>query len=1099
MKRILLATTFLICLGLTASAQSTTGTVSGYVRDAQKAAVPNATVTLVNTATNATRTTISNGEGSYTFAAIQPGKYIVKSSATNFAEGTVNIEVVVAKETDVDIVLGVQGQQLNVDVVGESGVAVQTDSPQLGTTVSGRQVLELPSVTRNPYDYIALSAGATSSNDGRGQGFAVNGQRSASGNYILDGGENNDTFVTGVAQAVPLDAVQEFTLQTSNFSAEYGRGAGFIANVSTKSGANQFHGSAYEFNRNSRLAANTFTNKATVDLATGQATRRSVFNRNQFGGTIGGPILKDKLFFFGSVEPILVRSVATRFFFVPTSELLAISSPGTKAIFQRFPLPSSGYTGVVQRRTVTPFGGGTPVNIPIFREVGRSGPRDVGAGAPQNTFLSVARLDYNFSSLTQVYGRYAFQRNDQAGKFSALNNPFTPALDEPSFQKNQNLLINLTHTFSPNLITESRVVYNRIFGPINPTTPNPAFPGFGFRFENATLPQGNSSFGGPQNLYQVFQTANLTKGNHSVKFGGQYVHLRDNRSFGAYESAEALFNDAQGFVNGVLNRFTIALNPQGRFPGDTVNAPFGPPSFTRHFHYNEFGFFIQDTYKATPRLTVTPGLRYEYFGVLHSVKDEKPLDANFYLGTGNSFAQQIANGRFLRTIDAPGNLKGHFYRPDYKNFGPRIGAAYDIFGDGKTVIRGGFGVFYDRNFGNVVFNAIQNPPNYATTRLANLTLTPDIVNNQYAAFGTRPTTTIRASSARYLGNDLKTAYTMAYNVTLEREIFNKLVAGASYVGNKGRRLYSLNNINRINSSQLLNPACLRDDSCTRLNTTATSINERGNRNRSSYDALQLKLDSRYIERLGLQFGMNYTWSHSIDDGSSFFGDDLVNGFLGFGATDPFNFRTADKGDADFDVRHRFLANFIYNVPLFKNATGLKRTLLYGYGISGILSYQTGQPFTVFDGNNPEETVENTRPILVGRVPGYTLVADKQQANVFLLLPLNTGAFAGGSTVNRVEAGTLPRNTFRRPGTRSENIALLKDFGLPTVFGREGVKVQLRGELYNVFNHPNLVVNAGSNEINTPSFFPTATGDPVEGVTASKLGNRQVVVAVKISF
>ena len=283
------------------------------------------------------------------------------------------------------------------------------------------------------------------------------------------------------------------------------------------------------------------------------------------------------------------------------------------------------------------------------------------------------------------------------------------------------------------------------------------------------------------------------------------------------------------------------------------------------------------------------------------------------------------------------------------------------------------------------------------------------------------------------------------------------------------------------------------DPTARLNGSATSINERGNGNSSRYNSLQLRLESRFIEKLGLQYGFNYTLSKSTDNGSSFFGDDAVNGFLGFGATDPFNFNTADKGLSDFDARHRFVGNFVYALPFFKNKTGLAKSLLHGFTISGIIQGQTGAPYTIFDQNNDEETVENTRPILRGSLPAATFRPDAQTPNTFLVLPLpicatasSTNCFTNSTTVNRVEAGLLARNTFRRPGTRFADFAILKDFALPTFFGHEGVRFQVRADFFNAFNHSNLYVNVGSNEINTQSFFPTATTvDPIPGVTANR--------------
>jgi hypothetical protein len=1096
-------------------AQTFTGTITGRVLDPQQAVVTNATIILRNTETGTERRTSSNENGAYSFITVVPGKYTVRAEASSFSPSTVNLEVAVAASTYVDITLGIEPIRKTV-TIGEAGVSVQTENAQLGNTVSQRQITELPTINRDPYAFITLSAGANPSIDNRalGNGFAVNGQRSASGNYILDGGENNNTFNAGPAQIVPLDTVQEFRVQTNNYSAEYGRGAGFIANVVTKSGTNGFHGSLYAFNRNSKLAANTFDNNA-------NNLKRPAFNRNQFGGTSGGPIKRDKLFFFGSFEPIIIRSSAPVNFFVPTPQLLAISSPPTQAIFQKYPLPPNLSATNIRTRTVCPFGkdcssGGNLVTIPAFAFVSRTGPQDSGAGLPQNTYLATGRIDYNLDIRTQLFGRYAFENRKF---FAAVSQPYSAALDQPSNLRNQNMLLNLIRTWSSNLVSESRVVYNRTLS-VEPLVPGPnGFPLFFIASEGLVLPSGSNSAGGPQNLYQFFQTASLIKGNHNIKLGGQYVHIRDNRTLGVNQAAVADFGTTQRFVNGILRSYTIALDPKGRFPGEQVDPPFGPPSFTRHFHYNEVGLFVQDTWKIAPRLALSLGLRWEYFGVLHSPKDEKQLDANFYYGEGSNVYERIANGRFLRTTDAPGKYKNHFYLPDYKDFGPRLGLAYDIFGDGKTVLRSGVGIFYDRNFGKVLFPVTQNPPNYSSTLLSNVPLTSAVVENQYAIFPQAPVI-LASSSARHLDQDLKTAYTLTWNARLEREVKDSLVVAATYVGAQGNRLYTQNNINRPGSGIFLGRPG------TRLNGKASSILTRGNLGHSSYNGLQLEVNSHYLEDMGLQFGVSYTWSHSIDDNSSVFGEDqgahgIIFGFNGF--TDAFTTRF-DRGDSDFDMRHRLVTNFTWELPVARHSKKwYSKYILGGWELSGILSFQTGQPFRISDIGNPEFNVDfssNPRPIFTGPSPQTARVPDAIIPNSFLYLPINrvydasfscipnAAPFRCSTSVNGPFDGTLSRNVFRRPGTQYHHLAILKNLSLPGMLSRDGMKLQLRMELYNAFNHPNLYVTPFTNDVARALFNESATsvtpgviaryGD--NGLSFPKVqDSRQIVMAVKFIF
>lgn len=347
------------------------------------------------------------------------------------------------------------------------------------------------------------------------------------------------------------------------------------------------------------------------------------------------------------------------------------------------------------------------------------------------------------------------------------------------------------------------------------------------------------------------------------------------------------------------------------------------------------------------------------------------------------------------------------------------------------------------------------------------------------------------------------------------------MAGASYLGSSGSRLYSANNVNRVGSDGLLDPTCIVPriasdgitligpdySNCSRLNPNLKNVSMRGNGGHSSYEALQLRLDSRLIPRLGLEFGTNYTWSHSIDNRSVSGTSDAV-GEVGNGYLDAFH-PSLDRGPSDFDVRQRVETNFIWQIPLGKNPLSrLDRYLIRGWELSGILSYQTGQPFTVADFGVPDRTGERARPRLTGPAPRVgPLVPDSVSPNNFLYLPINqvydpvTGLcianaapFACEVSVNGPFDGTLSRNTFRQPGLFFLNAAILKSFSLP----REGTQLQFRAEFYNPFNHPNLYVNAVSTDVSNPTF--TGTGDQtVPGVTASFHDNRQIVLALKFIF
>jgi hypothetical protein len=1113
-----------LCSAVTANGQTFTGAVVGRVVDSQHLTVAGASVTLRSSERGFERHTIANAQGEYAFELVPPGTFSLRAESNGFAPTTVNVEVVVATPVRANLVLRIQPSREEVKVVGESGVSVQTETASLGRVVSPREMTLLPSLGRSPYDFMALMPGATLSNDGAGVGFAVNGGRTQSANYLLDGAENNETMAPAPAQDVPLDSIQEFSVHTNHYSAEYGRSSGFTANIVTKSGTNAFHGSLYDYFRNSALAANT------VD-ANAHGLPRPVFNRNQFGGASGGPIRQGKLFYFAALETILLRSSGWNSFYVPTPQLLELSSPGTQAIFERFPLPSKLSSTNVQQEKLCPFGatcdaqtGAGYVTIPAFAFTTRLGPQDFGGGPPQNTILATGRLDWTPGPNTQAFLRYAVEQKDE---FAAVTQPYSSKLDQPMYGDNQNVVLNVIRTWLPTLATETRLVYNRVTGDPDRiggnayTVPSPPLPFFHILNESAILPSGNYSGFGPLNSYQFFQTLTYSRGNHTLRFGGQYVYMRQNITFGfAGEIADAQFANTQAFVNGSLSFYSIALDPKGHSPGEFVGPPFRPPSFTRHYRYNEPALFIADTWKITGRLTLTPGLRWEYFGVFHSPGREHSLDSNFYPGSGPTFMDQVANGKMLRTIDAPGELQGRFYLPDYKNFAPRLGIAYDLSGDGQTVLRAGAGIYYDRRVGWELFRAYQNPPGYSFTSLMNVSMTPSMVQNQYAAF---PNSPVQLTQSLTIAPDIHTrsSYTAAWNATIEKEIAGTYVAGISYLGSSGSRLYSINNVNRVGSGGLLDPGCITPrmaadgitplgpdySNCPRLNSDLSNIAIRTNGGHSSYQALQLRLDSRRVQRIGLEFGGNYTWSHSIDNRSaSGFTNSVAE--TGDGYLDAFR-PSLDRGSSDFDVRHRVAAHFIWELPLGNHSSSwAARYLARGWGVSGLLSYQTGQPFTLADLGTPYVTNERTRPRLTGPLPHLgARIADALSPNTYLYLPLNqvydpiTGLcianaapFGCEISLNGPFGGTLPRNTLRQPGLFYQDIALLKNLPLPW----RDTQLQFRAEFYNVFNHPNLYVNAGSTDISTNSFTNSA-GTFVPGVTASFSDNREIVLALKVLF
>ncbi|PYS51167.1 MAG: TonB-dependent receptor [Acidobacteria bacterium] len=970
-----------------AIAQTETGQITGKVTDPTGAIVPGTTVNVKSVDTGRVVTAVSTDEGVYTVAALQPGLYDVTAQAGSFKPTTKRIQVTVGSRVTYDIQLALSEVSGSVDVVAQEGVEVNTQSQELSNVVSGTQIRQLPTLTRNPYDLIRLSNNVASDDPGRpvpgagassrGAGFSINGQRAASTDILLDGVDNTDLYVAAVGQQIPLDAVSEFRVVTSNFSAEYGRATGGIINVATRAGTKEFHGSGYEFNRVSRLASNGFYNNA-------NNVPRGVFTRNQFGYTIGGPVVlprfgeggsavnrTKKLFFFNSTEWTRVRSVGDVLSVVPTAQLIAASNANTQNYFSRFQLKATPagtvYTvGNLARILNLPTTGNAftalPAALPAFQLVRFTEPTELGGGIPQNKYSTVTRVDYNLSNKTLIYGRWA-RESELDFKGSVGFSPYA-GFDTPGTVLNNSFLISLTHTFSSSFVSETKLALNRLHqeqpygdqpigpglfifpGPTGTVSGNPiAFPGY-WPYNGASSPVG---FGGPQNVGQVYEDLTYTRGRHQFKFGGVAYYIQDNRFFGAYDTAVESLSANGGdyatalnnFVGGVLGEFQAAIFPQGHFPGQTVSLPVGPPDFTRSNRYNEWAVYLNDSWRVRPRFTLNLGMRYEYYGVQHNKNPN--LDSNFYFGTGNTLQERIASG----SVQIAGNSPvGGLWKPDKNNFAPRLGFAWDVRGDGKMSLRGGYGMAYERNFGNVTFNIIQNPPNYLVLALVaptDIPVLPITLNNFGPLSGnTPPTKTIPKGSLRHVRQDIVNAYAHFYSLSFEKEMGAGNLFSVAYSGSAGRKLYTIDPYNQPGSGHfyLGLPGVT-----TRLNSQFSGINARGNDGYSNYNSVSVSFDGNNFRHKGVQFTAHYTYAVNKDNLSTTFSESNYNNNLGL--TNPFN-PSLDYGYSDLDVRHRFVGSVIWTLPFAKQSHGVEGAILGGWQLTSIFNARTGTPFTIYD-------------------------------------------------------------------------------------------------------------------------------------------------------
>jgi hypothetical protein len=1115
-------------------AQTETGQITGKVTDPNGAVIPNASISIKSVDTGHERTATANEDGSYSIVALQPGIYEVTAQAGSFKPGTKRVHVTVGSKVTVDLQLTVSEVAGTVNVTSVGGIEVNTTSQELSNVVNGTQIRTLPTLTRNPYDLIRLSNNVATDDPGtpvagvgtagRGAGFGINGQRAASTDLLLDGVDNTDLYYASVGQKVPLDAVSEFRVVTSNFSAEYGRATGGVINVATRSGSKEFHGSLYEFNRISRLASDGFYNNA-------NNVPRGVFTRNQFGFTIGGPVTlphfgeggsilnrTKKLFFFHSTEWTRVRSAGDLLAVVPTQQLIAASHANTQAFFNRATLKATPTGTVYTVGTVTnllslPATGNAftalPSSLPAFQLVRFTEPTDLGGGFPQNRYSTVTRFDYNKSSKTFIYGRWARENEDDLIGTAGYS-PYA-GFDTPNTIRNNSFLVSLTHTFGAKFVAETKLALNRLHAeapyseqPIQPTlfmfpgatgtigSAPITFPGY-WPYNGASSPVGS---GGPENLGQAFEDLSYTTGRHQFRFGGVVYYFQDNRFFGAYQNAVEALSAVSGsystsfnnLVNGNIGQFQAAIYPQGHFPGQTVSLPVGPPDFTRSNRYNEWAAYFNDSWRMRPRFTLNLGMRYEYYGVQHNKNPD--LDSNFYFGTGNTFQEQIANGSAQIAANSP---VGGLWKPDKNNFAPRLGFAWDVRGDGKTSLRGGYGVAYERNFGNVTFNVIQNPPNYLVLALVagvdipSLPITTD--NFGPLSGNTPPTKVIPRGSLRHVRQDIVNAYAHFYSLAFEKEMGTGNLFSVSYSGSAGRNLYTIDAYNQPGGGHfyLGLPGVT-----TRTNQQYTGINGRGNDGYSNYNSMSVSFDSNNFRHKGLQFTARYTYAVNKDNLSTTFSEGAFNGNLGL--TNPFN-PSLDYGYSDLDVRHRFIGSAIWDVPIGKQLHGLAHALLAGWQLTSIVNVRSGTPFTIFDSGNTLPGGSLVRLVPSGSVTASVSSIPTQAATFHYIDLANQtpGAFSnpicGCSDFGPYPADMSKRNQFRGPGYWNVDGGIYKNFRF-----NERYSLQLRGELFNAFNHANLYITPNTNDVANGEVTATRGYTP-----NGNLERRNVQLAVKFTF
>jgi carboxypeptidase family protein len=1170
-------------------AQASTGTLKGTVVDASGALVAGAGIEIVNDATRDKRTTTSADDGTFTVTNLPVGVYTVTATASGFSPATNKaVKISVSFTTEITLSLPVAGTSANVTITsGDVQTQINNTDQQLSTLIDNKKIMDLPLLSRDPNALILLAPGTTQTQTGLG-GFSVNGQRERNNNFLVDGIDNNDADVPGIAGGIAtpnIDATQEFRVLTSNFNAEFGRNTGAVINVATKNGTNEFHGGAYMYYRSQRFAARNFFDAEKAPL-----------QRKQFGGSIGGPIVKDKAFFFFNYEGDRALSSTTETRTVPSAQ-------ARLGIFPNTPFGTLNIAGANNRSAqgicdvfgVDPVdcplvlpGGNLPINpgmqqvlklYPLGNVPGQGilpGVFDLFRFTAPNRFeinTTASRVDWHVSQKHTVTGSL----NTSHGVFDLFPETFPGTNDNSRTpQKTYVLSLNLTSNFTSNLINEVRFGGNRselIFnGPGDGGSSRAAFDAILAALGTAGADNHPQPFGGPNgelvNLvggtvtgFGAFDTqfrytgttvlgdtATWVRGNHTFRggFEQRWVYSNGASNFGRSETISfntaqfggSFLQDSSGHpipttgIGGSLQNFASLL--YGFFGSQTQSQFFNKDKTRvdndyRGWRTRESGIFVQDTWRIRPNFTLNYGLRWDYNGVPYEVNGQ----ASTLVDQNPSGSQPTGGFEFKIVGKNSPNPNLGLWTPDHNNFAPRFGFNYSpdfstgwisklTGGPSKMVIRGGYGVFYDRVFTNLFGNSSANPPfqrdfGFFFDFLGQNGFTGGafdesglLVNGALPRVPTQETSPFAFNGDELApvifalpGNNIfqskfSTPYTQSWNFGFQRELGNAFLFEADYVGSHGLNQLrnvsgALPSVTRVNAirglSRQISPTSTRTNFLNGvLNTAFNPIFLNLSLGQSTFNSMQLRVTKTLTNKeLGTgQIQAVYTWSHSIDDSA----DALVPGAGPGGASerglprDSSGFAggfAGERGNSGFDVRHRFVMNFIYDLPIKFASKNLDRAF-GGWTMSGIVQSQTGTPYSIFGGIDSAGTGLGQRADYAsGGIALTDLSAQTSDPRTYTGPPRSlfknpcpanrtnvtatTCSAASGAAVGR--QGTVARNAFYGPSFNKVDFSVIKR--IPVT---ENVRFTLRADFFNVFNHTNF--GLPNNDINSSLFGQSTT-------------------------
>lgn len=1103
----------MFALALATQAQTSRGTVSGTVTDANASVILGATVTLTSTETTQSRTATTNDAGFYRFDAVDLGSYSLSIASSGFGTVTKTGIAVSANQTSaVDAQLAPGGQQITVDVVSEAGALLQTEAPVRGGNIDKRQITELPIGSRNPVALALTLPGVSTNRQGVGiDTFVINGARGRSNNFLIDGVENNDISVAGQGfQINNTDAIQEVSIQTSNYDAEFGRSGGGVINVITRAGGNGYHGTLTAGLDSSRDDAITSSAARDPNVVRQPVQPAGIVPRgyplffmdNTFSGTLGGPLPLPR---FGEGGPSLINGKDRTFFFASyyaqrqrqngTVNLATPTAAGRATLATLFPAGTNANVDFLLTQTAQTVGTSNPFLLALGVAPGAAGTSATTcpASGPNRpcvefaTFVRPAPTVYDEREF-QLRGDHKISDDDQLSIRFLRETQFQPrggGTNFPGFDADYsaqfyNFLIAETHVFGPSLTNEARVSYNRIkylFPVADPSgpggvTPNRTVTSISLPQVASNIPQGRTA-----NNYVVQDTVTYIRGNHTFRAGGDYLRQISTQLAPNNQRGSLTFASSTGYTS-----FANFIDNFGGNNG-SANRDFGAPVYFPSLH--RIAVFLQDRWKATPNLTLTLGLRYENFGT--------PF---------NTLRTPAFTGRF--NVD-PVTRTGPFNQPnkvksDNNNYAPTIGVAWSpsytdgvlgtLFGEKKSVIRAGYQIGYDTFFNNIASNAAASSPNIVqgTTPSIVAASAPRGLANLSGSFPTVAPAVSPLTGQTLIAPNLVNPYYQRWSLGIQRELPFGLIMDMSYVGSSGTRLY----INEDGNPLFQNPA-LRGaipagyPNCTpgtnlsaalataqfptgtlcplsgRLDNLQGARTVRTNGGHSSYHSGQLEVRRRFANNFTLTG--SYTFAKNLSNADEVFAVGVGTAASVFALPAILGGDKFEKGLSQNDRTHRGVFSYVYEVPFMRDQRGFVGHLLGGFQISGVTSFESGTPYTVFNGfdsdgiggNNERPSynpagqagvraipVVNATGAITGYINGDTNVAIDPLTARYIVNPTYNPALV--DSIPRF--GSTPRSSERSDGINNWNINLQKN----TRIG-ENQRVEIRAEFFNAFNHP----------------------------------------------